>query len=494
MSLLPASIAEWRIRPTRPDPRDRFIDSSRGPKTRKSASSAGEGPDQVGFAAEPDGTPRPQPRRMHVCAARLRGGSCSRSSSSTAPPRGFQLAPTAMRAAPPPPAPVLLRVLLLLLLALFWGRDCGVCAFVGGPVGRVCRSGPPARESSAQAVEGGQHGEALSDRSIQSKYQCKAVLIPGFVTDASAFLDFAERLNSRGVRTVVAPIRWYQWLPTVGDRSMRPILDRIHETVMTTVAADPQELQRLFHRNEHEATRMTSEVAATSIDFDREERLLKLPPYSLGDWVAEMIDPTKGAHHGSPFDTPSCLSPSSRFPSTDDDKVVLIAHSAAGWISRIYLSDAEYGGRVYIGSNLVRGLVTLGTPHMAIREIQDGRQPLNPRNMGFVLNSASHPEGGKWEDQVPVVCVGGDAVRGEKYLGGLAKTLPFQSYELVCGDGSGSGDGITPLTSALGMDRARSYITLPDCFHGTGFPGDWYGSDSIIDQWLAPALAEMGFS
>lgn len=36
----------------------------------------------------------------------------------------------------------------------------------------------------------------------------------------------------------------------------------------------------------------------------------------------------------------------------------------------------------------------------------------------------------------------------------------YQSYELCCGDGSGMGDGITPLTSAFGMAGAQRYVEL----------------------------------
>lgn len=36
----------------------------------------------------------------------------------------------------------------------------------------------------------------------------------------------------------------------------------------------------------------------------------------------------------------------------------------------------------------------------------------------------------------------------------------YQSYELCCGDGSGMGDGITPLASAFDMAGAQRYIEL----------------------------------
>ena len=55
---------------------------------------------------------------------------------------------------------------------------------------------------------------------------------PRFATDARAFEQLCHRLERRGIASVVVPIRWYHWLPTLGGRSVRPILDRIHETVI----------------------------------------------------------------------------------------------------------------------------------------------------------------------------------------------------------------------------------------------------------------------
>lgn len=36
----------------------------------------------------------------------------------------------------------------------------------------------------------------------------------------------------------------------------------------------------------------------------------------------------------------------------------------------------------------------------------------------------------------------------------------YQSYELCCGDGTGVGDGITPLESAFDMAGAKRYVEL----------------------------------
>jgi len=36
---------------------------------------------------------------------------------------------------------------------------------------------------------------------------------------------------------------------------------------------------------------------------------------------------------------------------------------AGGWIARAYLSDREYGGKIYNGKELVHSIITLGSPH-----------------------------------------------------------------------------------------------------------------------------------
>ncbi|GFH49797.1 hypothetical protein CTEN210_06273 [Chaetoceros tenuissimus] len=54
------------------------------------------------------------------------------------------------------------------------------------------------------------------------------------------------------------------------------------------------------------------------------------------------------------------------FPHTDrkgKGRIALIGHSAGGWISRVYLSNRNYGGRSYNGSELVHSLMTLESPN-----------------------------------------------------------------------------------------------------------------------------------
>ncbi|CAN0040923.1 unnamed protein product, partial [Hapterophycus canaliculatus] len=148
----------------------------------------------------------------------------------------------------------------------------------------------------------------------------------------------------------------------------------------------------------------------------------EVAPYTAQDFLSEMREPKNGAHHMGPLNLP--LLPDS--PSTDE-RVVLIAHSAGGWMSRIYLSEASYDGRVYNASSVVNGLVTLGTPHVRLTDEQ-GRDRDLPfsRNFKFVEDFCSGEEGGDWEKRTPTICVGGAALQGRSSFGGLFKDLVRQ--------------------------------------------------------------------
>lgn len=59
-------------------------------------------------------------------------------------------------------------------------------------------------------------------------------------------------------------------------------------------------------------------------------------PYTIQDFLSEMFEPRNGAHHMGPLDLPHVPQLTSV-----DDRVILIAHSAGGWMSRIYLSESR---------------------------------------------------------------------------------------------------------------------------------------------------------
>ncbi|CAG9467541.1 unnamed protein product [Pedinophyceae sp. YPF-701] len=285
------------------------------------------------------------------------------------------------------------------------------------------------------------------------------LIAPGFLFDASQFEQLASDLRARGFLACVAPIRWYHWLPTVGGRSMRPILDRLDASI---------DLLRKAHSD-------GATLADTPLTLEG------LPEYSPGDFAREMRNASLGARHAGRFladtETPR-LAP----PASDAVRVALVAHSAAGWIARILLGGGPaYWNKTYDAAARVHTLLTLGTPHYSMEGV-------TKRNLEFVNGGyagcvhAADKVGA--ERGVRYVCVAGRTVRGEVKLGGFYKDLPYQSYELCTGSGDAWGDGVTPVECALGLDGAET-LTLEGVEHVPVAGGRvWYGTaPEPLDAW-----------
>jgi len=170
-------------------------------------------------------------------------------------------------------------------------------------------------------------------------------------------------------------------------------------------------------------------------------------------------------------------------------RVALIGHSAGGWISRVYLSNKDYGGKCYDGSRLVHSLITLGTPH----ENAPGPAFRGIEWINRETNAAT---------TLSTNCV---AVGGTGYKGDESGQLTQNAYSFCCPNGSdGSsydGDGLTPIGSALAFEGAKkvvledvTHFPWSDVFGGDLFAPDlakdynegrdWYGSDDALDQWV----------
>ncbi|MGI0492075.1 esterase/lipase family protein [Alkalinema pantanalense CENA528] len=224
------------------------------------------------------------------------------------------------------------------------------------------------------------------------------VIVPGYFAPATEYQAFEQLLSQLSIPTVTVPLTKWDWLPTLGGRSIRPIIEKIDRTV--------QDVRQQF----------------------------------------------------------------------DTSEINLVGHSAGGWIARIYLGATAYdihpepAGAVqcWQAHQWVRRLVTLGTPHTS-------QERWTRKNLEFV--NTSYP--GAFEPTVRYVCVAGKSVYGEKKLG---QWLAYSSYELTCGRGDCWGDGITPVESAH-LAGAEN-ITLEGVRHAPKSPGLWYGSPTIVPQWI----------
>lgn len=57
------------------------------------------------------------------------------------------------------------------------------------------------------------------------------VILPGYLAGASEYQKLEQDLQAQGVSAHVVPIRWHDWLQTIGGRSVAPILRQLDATV-----------------------------------------------------------------------------------------------------------------------------------------------------------------------------------------------------------------------------------------------------------------------
>lgn len=63
------------------------------------------------------------------------------------------------------------------------------------------------------------------------KMTLPTVIIPGYLAGAREYRDLETALNQEGIPATTVPLRKRSWLPTIGGRSVRPILQAIAATV-----------------------------------------------------------------------------------------------------------------------------------------------------------------------------------------------------------------------------------------------------------------------
>ena len=150
-------------------------------------------------------------------------------------------------------------------------------------------------------------------------------------------------------------------------------------------------------------------------------------------------------------------------------RVTLIGHSSGGVMLRPYLADQPFLGRHFNGASRCNRLITLGSPHQALRAT-----PLRAR---VDREFPGCPEA----DRVDYVAVAGRLDPLGPNASAFSKRSAARSYRQIMGDPQMEGDGLVPLPSALLRD-AR-WIELADTAHGGMFGRSWYGSTDRIDSW-----------
>lgn len=198
------------------------------------------------------------------------------------------------------------------------------------------------------------------------------------------------------------------------------------------------------------------------------------------------------------------------FEQSGGERVILLAHSAGGWLARAAMADGTWSSERGLQTNeRIRCLATMGAIHFepvdiatcvtrgalkSTNEMYPGAF-LKDSGIGYVSIGGAAIVGDDSKDPTPETDADKlYANRGE----GSASRVAFTSYEAVCGTGGVIGDGVVPFDWSQ-LDGARQ-IKLNGVLHsineaGTTIPTDrWYGSEGIVDSWLPAVLEEAGVS
>ena len=210
----------------------------------------------------------------------------------------------------------------------------------------------------------------------------------------------------------------------------------------------------------------------------------------------------------------------------DNCRVLVIGHSAGGWLARAGMGDGTWCTLTEEGeteeskaessadedetatrtADRICGLVTVGAIH---------KPPVSVASCvtrgALAFTDQSYPGAFLQDEGVAYVSIGGAAIVGnidkesdvnamneEDLFKAKVARVAFTSYEAVCGQGDVMGDGVVPL-SWTQLEGSKQ-LQLDGVLHsineaGTTIPTDrWYGSEGVIDRWLPTVLEEAGIS
>ena len=338
----------------------------------------------------------------------------------------------------------------------------------------------------------------------------RAVIVPGFLYGGDSFTEMASALRQRGIDAVVAPVSTWHWIPMLGGRSVRPILERISFAVdecagMTFGDDDDDDdddtpliipwsygLQECWQDFRHNP----GGVLAVGGSTDPAE----FPSYTpRGDFTRS------GAGRGGTGDGDNGSPPA--------PPVFLIAHSAAGWISRILLSERPYAGPAFAAASRVAGLVTLGTPHeaapsVALANVAFANAEPAPRDvpcLAVAAGGTTPKDGGTFAKESYALC-SSPSFASSTAAAATATAEGGNMDNMDENDGSGSrsgvddmdGDGVTPVESALAFEGAETLLLPMTALHAPNLPSfiapalaekqkrgaPWYGSAVAMDEWV----------
>ena len=290
------------------------------------------------------------------------------------------------------------------------------------------------------------------------------------------------------------------------------------------------------------------------IDWARNAAGLLLPEYWKGtlmprptvDWYLERIDEALEALNEEVSESSGSSSPPPPLP-----PLTLLAHSAGGWLGRVWMLSEDGGPAAgKQKAALVSAFVSVGSPHRPpppgssipdqTRGILTWCEREAPGSFhaeehgvryttvasrfvkGAPLFGSGRGEEEEEEEEERARAGGGGSGSGASFDSddsdiallapgplplnrrsgnkiSIAQRLAGVGYEAVCGDAEAWGDGITPVTSSH-LPGAVT-LTLDGVFHsplgadeGSGEMKVgrrlWYGSEGVLDQWVGAVFGE----
>ena len=214
--------------------------------------------------------------------------------------------------------------------------------------------------------------------------------------------------------------------------------------------------------------------------------------------------------------------------SDDDDdeeetRIILIGHSAGGWIARLFLGgkSIKYDGKLYEGykAKTVAALVTLGTPHNSAEAYPFGRvKEVRTREKSSINGGDDDEETSLQETRrlypncfhsgMKYVTVQGTGFKGRPFkftdfISSISNTTTTKttdwktlfeeikhgiSYKTDCQDASADGDSVTCVSSGLGLGPEAIEVVIEGVKHEKDDIYPWYGSLDVVRTWMRPVL------
>jgi pimeloyl-ACP methyl ester carboxylesterase len=121
------------------------------------------------------------------------------------------------------------------------------------------------------------------------------VILPGYLAGAETYVDLEQQLTGLGFPTKTVPLKRRDWIPTIGGRSVRPILEALDNTVKTIMDQTGNDRINLVG---HSAGGWISRIYLGEVPYDiHADDVGKPYVWKAHPWVANLI--TLGTPHVS---------------------------------------------------------------------------------------------------------------------------------------------------------------------------------------------------